>query len=80
MSDKMTSVEIIYTALIWAEESMALMIDGCHDDDPYRAEVMGQLKQMRAYKRRRFGKPDDPFKDAKLVSLDELRQLAPTRS
>lgn len=75
---KLTGAEIIYVAITWAEESMALMIDGCHDDDPYRAEVMDQLKQMRAYKRRRFGKPDDPFKDAKLVSLEELRASAHT--
>lgn len=80
MSDRMTSVEIIYAAITWAEESMALMIDGCHEGDPYRETVLDQLKQMRAYKRRRFGKPDDPFKNAKLVSLDELRQLAPPRS
>jgi hypothetical protein len=72
---KMTSVEIIYTAIIWAEESMIQMINGCEDGDPYRAEVSNQLKQMRAYRKRRFGKPDCPFKDAKLLSLDELRAL-----
>lgn len=75
MTKKMISVEIIYTAITWAEESMLQMVHGCHETDPYRAEIMDQLKQIRAYKRRRFGKPDDPFRDAKLVSLDELRAL-----
>lgn len=70
---KMTAAEIIYTALVWGEESMAQMISGCAEDDPYRADVSDQLKQLRAYRKRRFPPPPDPFKGAKLMSLDEIR-------
>lgn len=70
---KRTSAEIIAIAIVWAEESMLQMIDGCQDDDPYRAEVVDDLKQMRAYQNRRFGKRKDPTDDAKLLTLDEIR-------
>lgn len=70
---KMTTAEIIHVAITWAEESMVQMVGGCHEDDPYRADVLDQLKQIRAYKRRRYGKPEDPFKDAKLVSIFDLK-------
>lgn len=75
---RLTAVEIMQIAITWAEESMVQMINGCEENDPYRAEVADQLKQMRAYRKRRFGKPQDPFEGAKLLSLDELRKLPNT--
>lgn len=75
MTDKMTAVEIIQIAITWADESMVQMISGLSSDDPHRAEVKDQLKQMRAYRKRRFGNPKDPFEGAKLLGLDELRKL-----
>jgi hypothetical protein len=80
MTERLTAVQIIHIAITWAEESMLQMINGCPEGDPYRAEVLDQLRQMRAYKKRRFGKPNDPFEGARLVGLDELRKLVPPRS
>ncbi|MFI5423143.1 MAG: hypothetical protein ACHQWH_04305 [Nitrososphaerales archaeon] len=71
---KLTAAELIHIAITWAEESMLQMIHGCPEGGEYRAEVIDQLKQLRAYRKRRYGKPSDPFKDAKLVTLDELRE------
>jgi hypothetical protein len=75
MSEKLSAAELVYIAITWAEEGMIQMIDGCHNDDPYRADVKNQLKQMRAYRRRRFGKPTNPFEGAKLVNMTEMRAL-----
>jgi hypothetical protein len=72
---RLTAAELMKIAITWAEESMVQMISGCEKDDPYRADVADQLKQLRAYRKRRFGAPVDPFKDAKKLTLDELRQL-----
>lgn len=77
MPTKMTSAEIIETAIIWAEESMEQMLFGLSDDDAHRVVVKDQLKQLRAYRKRRFGKRIDPFEGAKLLGLDELRKLPP---
>jgi hypothetical protein len=71
---KMTAAEIVYTALVWGEESMVQMVAGCHESDPYRTEVAEQLKQLRAYRKRRFGTPPDPFEGAKPMSLEEIRE------
>ena len=71
---KLTATEIVRIALIWAEESMHQMVDGCDRDDPYRADVADQLKQMKAYNRRRFGERPDPLAGAKLVSIEEIRE------
>lgn len=75
VTNKLTAAEIIYTALVWADESMDQMISGCAEQDPYRAEVISLRKQLRAYRNRRFGKPKDPFEGAKALTLDELRRL-----
>jgi acyl-CoA hydrolase len=68
----MTAAEIIYAALVWGEEGMEQMISGCAEGE-YRDEVSAQLKQLRAYRKRRFPPAPDPFKNAKPMSLDEIR-------
>lgn len=75
---KMTAGEIVYAALVWADEGMEQMIFGCQDDDPYRAEVKDQLKQLRAYRKKRFGEMKEPTEGAKLVNV--LEELTPRRS
>lgn len=72
MSEKLSAAQIVYIAISWAEESMLQMIDGCQDDDPYRAEVLDQIKQMRVYRNARFGKPKNPLEGAVLVDAMEL--------
>ena len=78
MPNKMNAAEIVRIAIIWAEESMCEMIHGCHEDDPYRKQVQDQLKQLRDYRNRRFGKSRDPFEGAESLGLDELRKLPHT--
>lgn len=73
MPKKLTAAEIIFTALVWGDESMSQMIEGLHDGDPYKAEVKSELKQLRAYRQRRFGKDRNPFEGCKTVTLEELR-------
>lgn len=73
LAEKMTAAEIIYAALVWGEEGMLSMIGGLDDSDPYKAEVSDQWKQLRAYRRRRFGKERSPFEGCKTVTLDEIR-------
>lgn len=75
MPNKMSANEIVFTALIWAIESMDQMISGTHESDPYRAELIEERRQLRAYRNKRFGKPVNPFKDAKLVDV-----LSPRKS
>lgn len=75
---KMTAGEIVYAALVWGEEGMAQMVHACHADDPYRAEVLEQLKQLRAYRKKRFGEMREPTEGARLVNV--LDELTPTRS
>lgn len=72
---KMTATEIVRIALIWAEESMAQMVGGLADSDPHKAEVKDELRQLRAYRKRRYGSPPDPFKGTRKVGLDELRKM-----
>jgi hypothetical protein len=74
---KLSASQIVYVAITWAEESMLQMIGGCDKDDPYRAEVLDELKQIRTYRDKRFGKPADPFKDARLVNV--IEELTPAR-
>lgn len=74
MSEKLPVKEIIRIALIWADESMLAMVHGCDEKDPYRTEVLDQLKQLRAYYKHRFGKRRDPFEGAEFVSLATLRK------
>jgi hypothetical protein len=69
----MTAGEIIRTALIWAEESMNAMIGGLHKDDPHRAEVLAELRQLRAYHKRRFGEVPNPLAGCKLVDIREIK-------
>lgn len=80
MAEKLTAAEITHTALIWAEESMLQMIGGLSDSDPHKAVVTDEYRQLRAYRKRRFGLPPDPFKDTKLVSLEELREMRDANS
>lgn len=75
---KMIAAEIIYAALVWGEEGMLSMIGGLNDSDPYKAHVTNQWKQLRAYRRRRFGKENNPFEGCKTVTLEELRDISPT--
>lgn len=74
MSNKLSAAQLVQIAITWAEESMMQMICGCPKDDPYRAEVSEQLKQLRIYRRQRFGKPRDPLEGANLVDVTELRR------
>lgn len=74
MSEKLSATDLVRISIIWAEESMRQMIYGCSDDDPYRAEVKDQLRQLLAYRNRRFGKPKDPLAGAKLVNVTEMRR------
>lgn len=74
MPKKMTAAEIILAALIWGDESMSQMVEGLHDGDPYKDDVKNQLKQLRAYRRRRFGEIKDPTDDCKLVSALEFNR------
>lgn len=74
----MTASEIVHTALVWGEEGMVQMVRACHADDPYRAEVKDQLKQLRAYRRKRFGERKEPTEGARLVNV--LEELTPSRS
>lgn len=55
-SRKMTVAEITLTALVWAEESMEQMIDGCGSDSEHGKKVAAELKLLRDYRLRRFGK------------------------
>lgn len=73
MTAKMSAAEIIYAALVWGEEGMLQMIGGLDKSDPYKAEVTSQYNQLRAYRRRRFGKEKDPFKGCKTITIMELR-------
>lgn len=69
MTDKMgklSASQIIYKALVWAEEGMEQMVDA--DPHGYGIIVSDELKQLRAYRYRRFGKPKDPLEGAKKVS------------
>lgn len=75
---KMTAGEIIHAALVWGEEGMEQMVNGCDHDDPYRAEVLDQLKQLRAYRKKRFGVRPEPTDGAKLVNV--LQELTPRRA
>lgn len=72
MTKKLTSSEIVYKALVWAEESMEEMIRGC-DGNEYGQEVEAELKQLRAYRKKRFGASADQFKGAKLVNAVETK-------
>lgn len=65
----MTAHEIIYTALVWGEESLTQMIVGCSPKDPYRAECEGKLRQLQAYRKRRFGKEKNLLEGSKLVDV-----------
>lgn len=76
---KLSPTQIIYTALVWAEESMAQMVDGCGPDDEYGKKTADKLKQLRAYRHKRFGKHKDPFKDAKLVDIYDLAKEEPSK-
>lgn len=72
---RMTAAEVIYTALVWAEESMAQMVHGCGPDSEHGRHIADEIKQLRAYRVRRFGKERSPFEGSKLMSLDELSKL-----
>lgn len=62
---KLTASEIIYKALVWAEESMEQMVDG--DPGEYGKQVADELRQLRAYRRKRFGERPDPIAGTKKV-------------
>jgi len=51
---KMSASEIVHTALVWGEESMAAMIEGLPNNDPHKYKLINELAQMRAYRKRRF--------------------------
>jgi hypothetical protein len=68
----MSASEIVLQALIWGEESITEMINGTHESEPHRAELVELRRQMRVYRKRRYGKPVDPFANAKLVSAFDL--------
>ena len=68
---KMTAREIVYAALVWGEEGMEQMVRACHADDPYRAEVFAELKQLRAYRKKRFGERKEPTDGARLINILE---------
>lgn len=72
MYEKMRASEIILQALIWAEESIHEMINGTSGDDPHRAELVELRKQMRTYRKRRYGKLPDPLAGAKPVNIFHL--------
>lgn len=72
---RMPADKIIYNALVWAEESMLAMLGGLPVADAYRVKLLDELKQMRAYRNRRFGKPKDPFAGTRKMGIDELRRL-----
>ena len=60
---KLSAAEIIYKALVWAEESMEQMVDG--DPGEYGKQVADELRQLRAYRKKRFGERPDPLVGAK---------------
>lgn len=69
----MNASEIVYIALVWAEENMEAMIeslDGVSGDDcaVERQKVATQLRQLREYRKRRFGSRIDPI--ASLPKID----------
>lgn len=69
---RMTPRQIILFALVWADENIEAYIDaitGVSDLEDSRTELRWKLKQLRAYRRRRFGGHTDPFADAKMVNV-----------
>lgn len=68
MRKKLTNAQIIYKALVWAEESMAEMVHGCGGNE-YGQEVEADMKQLRAYRKKRFGERADPMKGAKPINV-----------
>lgn len=62
---KLTASQIVHIALVWAEESMEQMVDG--DPGEYGKQVADELRQLRAYRLKRFGEQTDPFVEAERV-------------
>lgn len=69
---KLTTAQIVKLALDWGIPSMDEMISGTDKNDPHRAVLEGQIAQMRAYRNKHYGKPRDPFANAKLVNIFDL--------
>jgi len=71
---KMSASEIVYFALVWADENVEAMMTACRESDPELVKTLADnLRQMRAYRIKRFGKPANPMADAKLVDAVTFR-------
>lgn len=80
MTEKLSSRQIVKRALDWGIESMYEMILGTDQKDPNRIRLESEIKQMRAYRKRRFGDPVDRFKDCVAVDIRDLpRAVGPER-
>lgn len=82
MADKKFSAsEIVRHALSWGEESIAAMIDahtsadGVITDSKHVAYLQGLLKQMRAYRNKRFGPKPDHFAGTHLVDAFTMKPV-----
>lgn len=64
---KLTASQIVYKALVWAEESMEEMVRGSRDENGRK--VADELKQLRAYRKKRFGQPKDPFEGVPKINV-----------
>lgn len=56
MADKLPVSELLRLACIYAEQDRAGMLRALHDGDPEKNEVRAFLKQLRAYRLKRWGK------------------------
>lgn len=77
MGKKYPATQLIRSAFIWGIEGMDQMIDGLHDGDPHRDELMAERAAMADYYIRRFGVPHDPTKDAQLL---DARTMQPVKA
>lgn len=75
----MTDKEVIRRALIHGASELESILDAyAHlsgaEDEAFKAETRALLKRMREVHLRYFGPRPDPFKNATLVTLEELRK------
>lgn len=70
---KLSASQIVHHALHWGEENITAMIDahttpdGTYIEEGYVLSLLELRRQMCAYRVKRFGKPEDPFKGSVLV-------------
>jgi len=75
---KMTATELVSYAVRCAIRDRQTFAECWSDDAPERAEALDEVRQFRAYLKRRFGSAESRMEinteGATLVTLDELRK------